>query len=63
MATASYRAGADIERGDLVKIVGGQLFPALNTERNVGAAAQRIQIGSDAYCDQDTYWRRIPAGI
>ncbi|MBR0995514.1 hypothetical protein JQ580_32870 [Bradyrhizobium japonicum] len=58
MATAAYKAGADIERGDLVKVVDGQLFPAFNNEQNVGAAAQHIPAGMEAFCGRDNFWRR-----
>lgn len=55
----AYVAGADIKRGDMIKLDEGELFPALLYEENVGAAAEAIPRGREAICSADASWRRV----
>lgn len=50
-------AGAEIRRGDIIKLINGQLFPALLFEQYVGAAAENIAAGKTAYGDELGFWR------
>ncbi|MDA9497306.1 hypothetical protein XI05_07150 [Bradyrhizobium sp. CCBAU 11357] len=55
-------AGAEIRRGDMVKLVAGELFPTLLFERYFGAAAEGIPAGTRAYSDRQGAWRIVPPG-
>ncbi|MCP3369499.1 hypothetical protein [Bradyrhizobium cajani] len=60
MSVLTKTAGADIRRGDMVKVVKGKLFPALLYERYDGGAAEDIPEGACAYCLNDKVWRAMP---
>jgi hypothetical protein len=53
-------AAALIRRGDTVKIVNGQLLPALSNEQHVGAAGEDIPEAAHAYALRDSIWRQAP---
>lgn len=55
--------GARIARGDMVKIVGELLYPALLHEPNVGAASEDIPEGVRASCLAGGFWRATPPSI
>lgn len=54
-------AGANIRRGDLVKLVDGKLFPALSSEAHLGVAAESILQGAEMFCSSEQYWRNAPS--
>jgi len=56
-------AGAEIRRGDMVKLVDGELLPALLWEKNVGAAAEDIPRDTRAYSLHKSYWKVMPPGF
>jgi hypothetical protein len=56
-------AGAEIRRGDMVKLVAGELFPAVLFEQYVGAAAEDIPAGTRAYSVRQGAWRIVPPGF
>ncbi|MGY4625581.1 hypothetical protein [Bradyrhizobium sp. USDA 4486] len=64
MSVSTRMVGADIRRGDMVKIVNGELFPALLYEPYDGSAGEDIPEGSRAYCrNDDRIWRAMPPGF
>ncbi|WFU69758.1 MULTISPECIES: hypothetical protein [unclassified Bradyrhizobium] len=63
MSVSTRTAGADIRRGDMVKIVNGELFPALLYEPYDGSAGEDIPEGARAYCRNDRIWRAMPPGF
>lgn len=63
MPVLTRTAGADIRRGDMVKIVKGKLVPALLYEQYEGGAAEDIPEGTRAYCLKDRVWRSMPPGF
>lgn len=63
MSVLTGKAGADIRRGDMVKLVQGKLFPALLYEQCEGGAAEDIPEGTIAYCRNDKVWRTMPPGF
>lgn len=63
MSVLTGKAGANIRRGDMVKLVKGKLFPALLYETNEGAAAEDIPEDARAYCLNDKIWRTMPPGF
>jgi hypothetical protein len=54
-------AGANIRRGDTVKLVDGKLFPALSNEKHIGAAAEAIREGAEMICSKESHWRNAPS--
>ena len=56
-------AGAEIRRGDMVKLVDGELLPALLWEDNVGAAAEDIPRDTRAYGLHNGSWKVMPPGF
>ncbi|QQN66081.1 hypothetical protein JIR23_10530 [Bradyrhizobium diazoefficiens] len=63
MSILTGKAGADIRRGDMIKLVKGKLFPALLYEENEGAAAEDIPEGARAFCLDNKIWRTMPPGF
>lgn len=63
MSVLTGMAGADIRRGDMVKVVNGKLFPALLYEQYEGSAGEDIPQGARAYCRNDKIWRAMPPGF
>lgn len=57
MPITTGKAGADIKRGDALKLSDGKLYPALSNEQAIGAAAEPAAEGQEMFCDQDTSWR------
>jgi hypothetical protein len=56
-------AGAVIRRGDMVKLVDGELLPALLWEANEGAAAEDIPRDTRAYRLHKGAWKVVPPGF
>jgi hypothetical protein len=56
-------AGAEIRRGDIVKLVDGKLFPAFLFEQHAGAAAEDIPAGIRAYSVRQGAWKIVPPGF
>lgn len=63
MSVLIGKAGAEIRRGDMIKLVEGKLFPALLYEQCEGAAAEDIHEGARAYCINNKIWRTMPPGF
>lgn len=63
MSVLTGTAGAEIRRGDLIKLVEGKLFPAFLYEQCEGAAAEDIPEGARAYCLNNKIWRTMPPGF
>ena len=58
MPITTGEAGAEIKRGDTLKLSDGKLFPALSNEQAIGAAAEPAAKGEEMICGQDMFWRR-----
>jgi len=56
-------AGTEIRRGDMVKLVDGELLPALLWEPNDGAAAEDIPRDTRAFRLQEGFWKVVPPGF
>ena len=63
MSVLTGTAGADIRRGDMVRIVKGKLFPTMLYEQYDGSAAEDIPEGARAFCRNDGVWRAMPPGF